>query len=114
MNDGVVETEQGTPVAPAPGVLAAARNAAGMTLADAARNLKLSPRQVEALESGDYARLPGPVFVRGFIRNYARLLKIDAAPLLAEIASQAAAEQPVEPAVAASESIPFQIGRAHV
>ena len=56
---------------------------------------------------GDYARLPGPVFVRGFIRNYARLLKIDAAPLLAEIASQAAAEQPVEPAVAASESIPF-------
>ena len=107
MNDGVVETEQVTPVAPAPGVLAAARNAAGMTLADAARNLKLSPWQVEALESGDYARLPGPVFVRGFIRNYARLLKIDAAPLLAEIASQAAAEQPVEPAVVASESIPF-------
>jgi cytoskeleton protein RodZ len=107
MNDGVVETEQGTPVAPAPGVLAAARNAAGMTLADAARNLKLSPWQVEALESGDYARLPGPVFVRGFIRNYARLLKIDAAPLLAEIASQAAAEQPVEQVAVASESIPF-------
>ena len=39
MNDGVVETEQGTPVAPAPGVLAAARNAAGMTLADAAPGL---------------------------------------------------------------------------
>ena len=36
MNDGVFETEQDTPVAPAPGVLAAARNAAGMTLADAA------------------------------------------------------------------------------
>jgi len=107
MNDGVVETEQDTPVAPAPGVLAAARNAAGMTLADAARNLKLSPWQVEALESGDYARLPGPVFVRGFIRNYARLLKIDAAPLLAEIASQAAAEQPVEQVAVASESIPF-------
>lgn len=107
MSDGVVETEQITPVAPAPGVLTAARNAAGMTLADAARHLKLSPWQVEALESGDYARLPGPVFVRGFIRNYARLLKIDAAPLLAEIAIQAAAEQPAEQVAVASESIPF-------
>lgn len=112
MNDGVVEAEQGNPVAPAldapaPGVLAAARNAAGMTLADAARHLKLSPWQVEALESGNYARLPGPVFVRGFIRNYARLLKIDAAPLLAEIASQAAAAEVVEQAETASEAIPF-------
>lgn len=112
MNDGVAETEQGAPavpatVAPAPGVLAAGRNAAGMTLADAARHLKLSPWQVEALEAGNYARLPGPVFVRGFIRNYARLLKIDPAPLLAEIASQAAAAQVVEQAVVASEAIPF-------
>jgi cytoskeleton protein RodZ len=30
----------------------------------------------------DLAALPGPTFVRGFIRNYARLLRIDAEPLL--------------------------------
>jgi cytoskeleton protein RodZ len=67
--------------------LAVARAAAGLSIADVGRQLKLSGWQVEALESGDYKRLPGPVFVRGFIRNYARLLKIDPAPLLAEIAA---------------------------
>ena len=59
-----------------------AREAAGMTLDDVAQQLKLARRQVVALESDDVAALPGPTFVRGFIRNYARLLKIDAAPLV--------------------------------
>ena len=89
--------------------LAVARAAAGLSIADVGRQLKLSGWQVEALESGDYKRLPGPVFVRGFIRNYARLLKIDPAPLLAEIAAPvpvAAAPAPVaEPT--RSKAIPF-------
>lgn len=64
-------------------VLAEAREQAGMTVDEAAAQLRLSVRQVCALESGDIAALPGPVFVRGFIRNYARLLELDATPLLA-------------------------------
>lgn len=108
MSDAPVESEQPAAAAPPPvNPLAAARNAAGIALADAARQLKLSPWQVEALESGDYARLPGPVFVRGFIRNYARLLKIDPAPLLAEIALQAQAEVPVVVESETSTAIPF-------
>lgn len=64
--------------APAQGlVLAAARRAQGLEIADVARQLKLSTGQIEALESGNFDRLPGPVFVRGFVRNYARLLKLD-------------------------------------
>ena len=51
-------------------------------MADVARQLKLAPWQVEALETGNYARMPGTVFVRGFIRNYARLVKLDPAMLL--------------------------------
>jgi cytoskeleton protein RodZ len=39
--------------------------------------LKLNPRQIEALESGRFDLLPGYAFTRGFLRNYARLLKID-------------------------------------
>lgn len=93
--------------APSANQFSAARTAAGMSLADAARHLKLSQSQVEALESGKYERLPGPVFVRGFVRNYARLLKIDPAPLLAEIAGQIQAATPAEPEVPATESIPF-------
>lgn len=64
--------------APAHGVvLAAARRAQGLEIADVARQLKLSTGQIEALESGNFVKLPGPVFVRGFVRNYARLLKLD-------------------------------------
>ena len=57
--------------------LSEARQAQGLSTAEVARRLKLSVWQVEALESGHYQGLPGPIFVRGFIRNYARLLKLD-------------------------------------
>ena len=57
--------------------LSQARQAQNLTTAEVARRLKLSVWQVEALESGQYQRLPGAVFVRGFIRNYARLLKLE-------------------------------------
>lgn len=63
-------------------VLAAARVAQNLTVADVARQLKLSANQVMALEAGHFERLPGPVFVRGFVRNYARLLKVDPERLL--------------------------------
>jgi cytoskeleton protein RodZ len=63
-------------------VLAAARVAQNLTVADVARQLKLSANQIMALEAGDFERLPGPVFVRGFVRNYARLLKVDPDRLL--------------------------------
>ena len=64
--------------------LAAARRSCNLSVADVAHQLKLSPAQVEAMEAGEYQRLPGAVFVRGFIRNYARLLKIDPEPLVAQ------------------------------
>lgn len=63
--------------------LARAREARGWSPADVAGQLKLSARQVEALEAEDLARLPGPVFVRGFIRNYARLVGLNPETLLA-------------------------------
>jgi cytoskeleton protein RodZ len=44
---------------------------------DVARALRLSRRQIEALESDQFSALPGPTFVRGFIRNYARLVQLD-------------------------------------
>ncbi len=62
--------------------LAAAREAKGLTRNEVAERLKLSPRQIEALEAEDWAGLPDPIFVRGFVRNYARLLEIDADALI--------------------------------
>jgi cytoskeleton protein RodZ len=66
-------------------VLAAAREESNLSVAEVARHLKLSPAQVEALEEGAYDRLPGRVFVRGFLRNYAKLLGIDPQPLLSRM-----------------------------
>jgi cytoskeleton protein RodZ len=39
-----------------------------------------------ALEAGDYASLPSPAVTRGFVRAYAKLMKMDPAPLVAQIA----------------------------
>lgn len=42
-----------------------------------AAQLHLSQSLIEALEWDDYERLPAPVFVKGYLRNYARLLGVD-------------------------------------
>lgn len=62
-----------------------ARVAANLTIEEVAHSLKFSPRQIERLEADDYAALPGGTIVRGFVRNYARLLKLDADVLLREL-----------------------------
>ena len=74
MNEAVSLPEPEVALASPGAQLAAAREMSGLSITDIARQLKLSPWQVEALESGDYRRLPGAVFVRGFIRNYARVV----------------------------------------
>lgn len=79
--------ERGAPAPTLGAALRAAREAAGLSVADVAQALKYAPRQIERLEADDYAALPGAVFVRGFVRNYARLVKIDPTPLLAQLSA---------------------------
>ncbi len=62
--------------------LAAARNAKNMSVQAVSDTLRLSLKQIIALESDDFSALPQPMATRGFIRNYARLLELDAEPLL--------------------------------
>jgi cytoskeleton protein RodZ len=98
---------------PLPGPqLAAARAGCGLSVADVARQLKLAPWQVEALETDNYARMPGMVFVRGFIRNYARLVKLDPAGLLMPAPSQLAPATQAMPQSSPSVEIPFRSGPA--
>jgi len=65
--------------------LAAQREAMGWSVEQVADQLKLAVRQVVALEAGDYASLPSPAVTRGFVRAYAKLMKLDPAPLVAQI-----------------------------
>lgn len=56
--------------------LRAAREAAGMSLDEAARRLKLRAPMLDAIEREDVAALGAPVFARGYAISYARLLHV--------------------------------------
>ena len=86
------DQDQGITVAPATAkergvgqLLREAREMRNLRVEDMARHLRLSIRQVTALEEDDHDKLSGDVFLRGFIRNYARFVGIDAAPLLEKL-----------------------------
>jgi cytoskeleton protein RodZ len=63
--------------------LAAAREARGLSQAEVAAQLRLNVRQVQAIEAEDLAALPEGPFVRGYVRNFARVVDLPAEPLLA-------------------------------
>lgn len=86
--------------------LRAARLARGMNIEDVARQLRLSVRQVTALEEDDYDNLASGTFLRGFVRNYAKLLQMDAAPLLQRL-EQALPPTPAPTISYQIEGIPF-------
>lgn len=77
-------------------LLRTAREEAGLTIADVAGHLKLSLPQLQALEDNAFDRLPGPVFVRGFARSYARYLHLDEAQLLSALDRQLPRPIPTE------------------
>src|SRR6266571_2720356 len=65
---------------PAPSLgemLEAARERKGVDLHRAERDTKIRLKHLAALESDDYAELPGNVYARGFLRNYALYLGLD-------------------------------------
>ncbi|HET8831929.1 MAG TPA: RodZ domain-containing protein [Casimicrobiaceae bacterium] len=79
------EATPGAVAAPATAgsTLRSAREAAGLSVDDVALQLKLAPRQVQALEDDDFQHLPGRTFARGFARNYARFIQVDPDRVLA-------------------------------
>jgi len=54
----------------------------GKTLADAEAATRIRARLLDALEDGQYDKLPNPAYVRGYITSYARWLELEPAPLL--------------------------------
>ncbi|MEA9884311.1 RodZ domain-containing protein [Xanthomonas campestris pv. raphani] len=69
-----------------------AREAAGLSVDDVAGKLRMPAHVVRSLEQEEWQRLGAPVFVRGQLRSYARLLRVDLDPLL-----QQTTIAPVEP-----------------
>ncbi len=85
------------------------RRRQNLSLGDVSRQLKLSVRQVEALERDDFSGFQGPVFVHGFIRNYSKLLGLDPAPLIRaadQLLNPAPVQVAPEPAVVRKRDAP--------
>lgn len=57
----------------------------GLAIDDISRDTRIAPRFLEAIETDDYSSLPGLIFTRNFVRQYALILKLDPDPLLAEL-----------------------------
>jgi flagellar biosynthesis protein FlhG len=60
-------------------LLRAVRESQGIALRDVSKKTKVRIAYLEAIENDDFAVLPAPVYVRGFVTEIAKLLKLDAA-----------------------------------
>lgn len=56
----------------------------GLTVAEISKKTNIRQYYIKAIESGDYSKLPGDVYAKGFIRNYANALGLDANSLIEE------------------------------
>ncbi len=78
--------------------LVGAREGRGIDLLRAERETKIRRTYLAALERGDYAALPGAVYVRGFLRNYAQYLGLDPEEAVAQWHREAPVDVP-EPVI---------------
>lgn len=59
-------------------LLRAERERQNLSIKDVERGTSIRSLYIEAIEKGEYKTLPGEVYTKGFIRNYANFLKLDA------------------------------------
>lgn len=73
-----------------------AREARGISLAQASSETRIIQRYLAALENGEYHHLPGDVYARGFIRNYAQYLSLPADELIDLYRIERGASTPIQ------------------
>jgi len=70
------------------------REQMGVTLQQAAEDTRIREKFLQAIESGDYQSLPGTVYTKGFLRNYAGYLNLEAEEMLALYAGERGGSEP--------------------
>lgn len=63
--------------------LQAARGGAGLSVHEVAKGLRLTVHMVQAIEANDQRQFPARVYLRGYVRAYAKLVGLDPEPLVA-------------------------------
>jgi cytoskeleton protein RodZ len=65
--------------------LRAAREAKHLTVQQVADATKIRTDHIRALEEGDFNRFPAPIYIRGSVKNYATMLKMDLPQIMAAL-----------------------------
>jgi len=79
----------------------AAREARGLSLSDVAEQIRIRSVYLAAIEDENWSAIGAPVYIRGFLRTYARFLGLDPEEVVAEFnaaSGKGAAASPVQPA----------------
>jgi cytoskeleton protein RodZ len=77
-------------------VLRQARADLRLSLEEAAQKLRLAPKQLRALENEQYDLLPGPTYIRGYLRGYAQLLGLSPENVIGLYNRHPSAAKPVD------------------
>src|SRR3982750_2777302 len=93
------------PLPSLPERLYTARERKGVDLYRAERDTKIRARYLGALERGDYKELPGAVYTKGFLRNYALYLGLDPDEILLQWRSERGDDKPSEPVIVVPKPI---------
>lgn len=89
-------------------LLRTARESKGLTIKDVENGTSIRSLYLSAIEEGNYSTVPGEVYLKGFIRNYANFLGLNGQEMV-NLYRQS--QQPVEPSTEQSEP-PRQIAAA--
>ena len=92
------------------GLLRRRREKRALSVAEVAKRLHLDAGIIEALEKDDYARIASPVYARGYLASYARLVEADSERIMALFDSIAPGEPP---AIAPEVKTPIQVSSSH-
>jgi cytoskeletal protein RodZ len=68
--------------------LRTSREAQGLTIYQVAETTKIRTDHIRALEEGKYEAFAAPVYLRGFVRTYATLLKLDVPELMTQLEAE--------------------------
>ena len=86
--------------------LRAARDQKGLTLEQLSAQTRIPERHLEAVEAGEYERLPSRTYAVGFTRTYARAVGLDEHALIAQVAEELDADDPRKHAAAPAKFEP--------
>lgn len=90
------------------------RESMNLTLEDAAKQLHLDVSVLRALEEDDFPALPGPAYIKGYLRSYAQMLGMDSQELIHSYQSTFLPSEPeLKPAVSYSPEYMGQRGRSY-